>query len=231
MGVNGAGKTVTFKMLTRDATITSGDAWVQGFSIKTDKSGNYANVGYCPQQDALFEDFTGRENLTIICLLRGIPSSMITETIQEWALELSFDKYLDKKVQTYSDGTKRKLSTALALIGNPSVVYLDEPTTGLDPRAKKQLWGVLIQYRNSGKSIVLTSHSMEECEALCSKLAIMIKGEFKCLGSTHHLKKKFSKGTLLIIHLNKNNSNYETQLSLVKEFVQTALVGAELKLV
>ena len=93
-------------------------------------------------------------------------------------------------VMNCSGGNKRKLSTAIALVGNPPIVLLDEPTTGMDPTTRRYLWDVLTGIVQEGRSIVLTSHSMEECEALCTRLAIMVNGSFKCLGSIQHLKNK-----------------------------------------
>ena len=137
---------------------------------------------------------------------------------------------IDKRIDEYSGGNKRKLSTAVALIGSPSVVYLDEPTTGMDPGAKRRLWSVISRYRASGKSIVLTSHSMEECEALCTRLAIMVNGELKCLGSSQHLKNKFSKGYLLTIQMSSRNfDDSQKEVVRVKSFVLANLPRSELK--
>jgi ATP-binding cassette subfamily A (ABC1) protein 3 len=97
----------------------------------------------------------------------------------------------------YSGGNRRKLSTALALVGNPPIVFLDEPTTGMDPATRRYLWDVLISITKEGRSIILTSHSMEECEALCTRLAIMVNGRFKCLGGIQHLKNKYGSGFYL----------------------------------
>jgi ATP-binding cassette subfamily A (ABC1) protein 3 len=131
LGVNGAGKTSTFKMLTGDETISSGEAWVDGISIKTNMNQVHQRIGYCPQFDALIEDLTGRETLKIFALLRGVPRSKIQEISEQLAEDLNFTKHLDKLTKAYSGGNKRKLSTALALIGDPSVIYLDEPTSGM----------------------------------------------------------------------------------------------------
>ncbi|KAI2474302.1 hypothetical protein C4B38_000370 [Diabrotica virgifera virgifera] len=110
---------------------------------------------------------------------------------------------LEQKVKEMSGGNKRKLSTVLSLIGDPPVLFLDEPTTGMDPATKRYLWDSLCKIRDNGKCIVLTSHSMEECEALCTRIAIMVNGNFKCLGSTQHLKNKFAEGYTLTIKLKK----------------------------
>lgn len=190
-------------MLTGDSKISSGEAWVRGISLKNDMNTVNQFIGYCPQFDALLEDLTGRELLEIFCLLRGVRRSEINKLSIRLANELNFIRHIDKKVEEYSGGNKRKLSTAIALIGNPAVIYLDEPTTGMDPGAKRHLWNVICRVRDSGKSIVLTSHSMEECEALCTRLAIMVNGEFKCLGSTQYLKNKFSNGYSLSVKIQK----------------------------
>ncbi|XP_058116458.1 phospholipid-transporting ATPase ABCA3-like [Anopheles ziemanni] len=229
LGVNGAGKTSTFKMLTGDENISAGEAWVKGISLKSSLNQVHKVIGYCPQFDALLEDLTGRETMKIFALLRGIPKHEIGHETIRLAGDLNFMKHIDKRVKEYSGGNKRKLSTALALLANPAVVYLDEPTTGMDPGAKRHLWNVIINVKKAGKSIVLTSHSMEECEALCTRLAIMVNGEFKCLGSTQHLKNKFSKGYFLTIKLNRTGDGSPANADPVKDFVARNFSQAVLK--
>ncbi|KAG5683919.1 hypothetical protein PVAND_013177 [Polypedilum vanderplanki] len=231
LGVNGAGKTSAFKMLVGDESISAGDAWVDGFSIRTQLNKVHKRIGYCPQFDALIEDLTGRETLKIFALLRGISRDSINQIAEQLAEDLNFTKHLDKKTKEYSGGNKRKLSTALTLIGDPSVIYLDEPTSGMDVGARRQLWNMVIKARNSGKSIVLTSHSMEECEVLCNRLAIMVNGEFKCLGSVQHLKNKFSKGFFLTIKIGNNDDVHmlNRKIIVVKDFVANTFSGAILK--
>lgn len=208
LGINGAGKTSTFKMLTGDIKISDGGAWVKDISLKTNMKQVHQQIGYCPQFDALIDDLTGRETLTLFSMCRGIPRYKLNDVITKLSDDFNFTKHLDKKVKAYSGGNKRKLSTAVALLGNPVIVYLDEPTTGMDPGAKRNLWDVICNVRDSGKTIILTSHSMEECEALCTRLAIMVNGEFKCLGSTQHLKNKFGEGFLLTVKLKRFSSNH-----------------------
>ena len=118
-------------MLTGDETISAGEAWVDGISINTNMTQVHQRIGYCPQFDALFDDFTGRETLKIFALLRGVPRHEIAQVSEQLARELNFTKHLDKRTKAYSGGNKRKLSTALAMIGDPSVIYLDEPTSGM----------------------------------------------------------------------------------------------------
>lgn len=126
LGVNGAGKTSTFKMLTGDHRISSGEAYVRGISLKNNMSAVHKIIGYCPQFDALIEDLTGRETLELFSLLRGINPNHIPLLSQRLATDLNFMKHIDKKVSEYSGGNKRKLSVGVALIGNPCIVYLGE---------------------------------------------------------------------------------------------------------
>uniref|UniRef100_A0A182MGR1 ABC transporter domain-containing protein n=1 Tax=Anopheles culicifacies TaxID=139723 RepID=A0A182MGR1_9DIPT len=233
LGVNGAGKTSTFRMLTGDRRITAGDAWVVGYSLRTQLPAVYRKIGYCPQFDALLEDLTGRETMRIFARLRGIPEAAINSIAERLAVELHFAAHLDKRVQAYSGGTRRKLSTALALLGDPVVVYLDEPTTGMDPGAKRHFWNVMCRVRSEGRTaLVLTSHSMEECEALCTRLAIMVNGEFRCIGSAQHLKNKFSHGYFLTMKLKRNGdgssrTEAEKNKQAIKTFMQhTFSVGS-----
>ncbi|CAG2182537.1 unnamed protein product, partial [Oppiella nova] len=156
LGVNGAGKTTTFKMITGDETISSGDIYVNGCNVKSSIQEVQRQIGYCPQFDGLLEQLTGRETLILFCRLRGIKEYDIERHIQEISKLLYFDMHLNKLVKNYSGGTKRKLSTAVALLGNPSVSFLDEPTTGVDPVARRCLWDALTKKLSEGRSIVLT---------------------------------------------------------------------------
>lgn len=221
----GAGKTTTFKMMIGDERISSGDAWMRGVSMKqhTEK----VLKSYCPQFDALLLDLTGRESLKIFSLLRGIPRSEIGDIINKLSTQLDFKQHLDKKAKAYSGGNKRKLSTAIALLGEPFIIFLDEPSTGMDPKAKRKLWDIVNKTRNDGKSVILTSHSMEECEALCTRLAIMVDGEFKCLGSVQHLKNKFAKGFTLTIRMEREDD--QALLDEVKQRVSHEFPSAVLK--
>nr|XP_017018280.1 phospholipid-transporting ATPase ABCA1-like [Drosophila kikkawai] len=209
LGINGAGKTSVFKMLTGDTEITSGDAYIDGLSVSTQMRKVRPRIGYCPQFDALFEDLTGRQNLRIYCLFRGIQRRFVSEISMTLALAFGFQNHLDKKTKNYSGGNKRKLSTAIAIIGNPSAVFLDEPTSGMDPGARRNLWRIMGLIRTAGKSLVLTSHSMDECEALCTRLTIMVDGEFKCLGSTQSLKNQYAKGLILKLKIKSKKKIFQ----------------------
>merc|ERR1719483_315875 len=162
-------------------------------------------MGYCPQFDALDPLLTGREHLEFYARVRGI-SPREVKSVAGWAISrLGLTRWADRISSSYSGGNKRKLSTAIALIGNPPIIFLDEPTTGMDPKARRFLWNCINSIVRAGRSVILTSHSMEECEALCSRLAIMVNGSFKCLGSTQHLKNRFGNGYTVILRVSGDN--------------------------
>uniref|UniRef100_A0AAR2LEQ5 ABC transporter domain-containing protein n=1 Tax=Pygocentrus nattereri TaxID=42514 RepID=A0AAR2LEQ5_PYGNA len=191
LGVNGAGKTTTFKMLTGDVSPTYGSAQVtEGI-----------NIGYCPQVDALDDLLTGEEHLYFYARIRGIAKREIDGVVNYLLkkLELSYHRQITS--ECYSCGTRRKLSTALALIGQPQLLLLDEPSSGMDPRSKRHLWKIISEEVKGKCAVVLTSHSMEECEALCSRLAIMVQGQFRCLGSLQHIKNRFGSGFTVKMYL------------------------------
>ncbi|XP_061147735.1 phospholipid-transporting ATPase ABCA1b [Syngnathus typhle] len=225
LGVNGAGKTTTFKMLTGDTMVTSGEAFLAGKSILRELDQVHQNMGYCPQFDAINELLTGREHLELYAILRGVPGKEVCD-VAEWGIRrLGLLKYADKAAGSYSGGNMRKLSTAMALIGAPPVVFLDEPTTGMDPKARRALWNCILGVIKEGRSVVLTSHSMEECEALCTRMAIMVNGRFKCLGSVQHLKSRFGDGYTIILRV----AGPDPDLVPVMKFIESELSGSTLK--
>ncbi|XP_069718217.1 retinal-specific phospholipid-transporting ATPase ABCA4 isoform X1 [Phaenicophaeus curvirostris] len=226
LGVNGAGKTTTFKMLTGDTDVTSGDAVVAGNSILTHISNVHQNMGYCPQFDAIDDLLTGREHLYLYARLRGVPAEEI-KRVAEWGIQkLGFPMYADHLAGTYSGGNKRKLSTAIALIGCPPLILLDEPTTGMDPQSRRLLWDSIVSVLRDGRAVVLTSHSMEECEALCTRLAIMVKGTFKCLGTIQQLKYKFGDGYIVTLKIKAPKSGLPPDPTPAEQFIQKNFPGS-----
>ncbi|KAM6909437.1 phospholipid-transporting ATPase ABCA1 [Xenentodon cancila] len=225
LGINGAGKTTTFKMLTGDIPVSSGEAFLNGYSIRTEMRDVHQNAGYCPQFDAIDDLLTGREHLEFYARLRGVPEKEVA-MVAEWGIQkLGLVKYGSKPAETYSGGNKRKLSTAISLIGCPPVIFLDEPTTGMDPKARRFLWDCILSVIKEGRSVILTSHSMEECEALCTRMAIMVNGRFKCLGSIQHLKNRFGDGYTVIVRVGGSSP----ELKPVEGFIQQTFPGSVLK--
>uniref|UniRef100_A0A4W6GA39 ATP binding cassette subfamily A member 3 n=1 Tax=Lates calcarifer TaxID=8187 RepID=A0A4W6GA39_LATCA len=229
LGFNGAGKTTTFKMLTGDESVTSGDAYIDGYSILRDIKKVRQRIGYCPQFDAVLDHMTGRETLSMYARLRGIPEKYVSGCVENVLRSLLLEPHADKLVRSYSGGNKRKLSAGMALIGGPPVIFLDEPSTGMDPVARRLLWDAVTRTRESGKAIIITSHSMEECEALCTRLAVMVNGQFKCLGSPQHLKSKFGSGYTLLAKVHVEAELEDSDLQLFKDFIESTFPGSQLK--
>uniref|UniRef100_A0A8B9KRI7 ATP-binding cassette, sub-family A (ABC1), member 3b n=1 Tax=Astyanax mexicanus TaxID=7994 RepID=A0A8B9KRI7_ASTMX len=227
LGFNGAGKTTTFKMLTGDERVTAGDAFIDGYSILRDIKKVQQRLGYCPQFDAVLDHMTGRETLSMYARLRGIPEKYVSSCVENVLRSLLLEPHADKLVRSYSGGNKRKLSAGMALIGGPPVIFLDEPSTGMDPVARRLLWDAVTRTRESGKAIVITSHSMEECEALCTRLAVMVNGQFKCLGSPQHLKSKFGSGYTLLAKVHTEPDLEEMDIQLFKDFIERSVLKDE----
>ncbi|XP_069883498.1 glucosylceramide transporter ABCA12 isoform X1 [Dipodomys merriami] len=211
LGVNGAGKTTIFKMLTGDIIPSSGNILIRN---KTGSLGHMEShsslVGYCPQEDALDDLVSVEEHLYFYARVHGIPEKDIKETVHKLLRRLHLMPYKDKPTSMCSYGTKRKLSTALALIGKPSILLLDEPSSGMDPKSKRHLWKIISEEVQNKCSVILTSHSMEECEALCTRLAIMVNGRFQCIGSLQHIKSRFGRGFTVKVHLKNSKVSMET---------------------
>ena len=196
LGTNGAGKTTTFKILSGEIQPTSGQVMVNGLNVATEMKKIRHLIGYCPQFDALLDNLTAREHLELYAAIKGIPKNLREKLIKDKIRQLNLTKYENVQAGTYSGGNKRKLSVAIALLGNPPIVFLDEPSSGMDPEARRFMWSVVGRVSTGSKksSVVLTTHSMEEAEALSTKLAIMVEGNIKCIGPVQALKNKYGKG-------------------------------------
>uniref|UniRef100_A0A8C4IKT2 P-type phospholipid transporter n=1 Tax=Dicentrarchus labrax TaxID=13489 RepID=A0A8C4IKT2_DICLA len=227
LGVNGAGKTSTFRMLTGDTAITYGDAFLNHHSVLTEMERVHQLMGYCPQFDAISDLLTGREHLELYARLRGVQEESVARVAQWGVKKLGLTQYAEREAGGYSGGNKRKLSTAISLIGAPPVIFLDEPTTGMDPKAKRFLWNCILSVTKEGRAVVLTSHSMEECEALCTRMAIMVNGRFQCLGSVQHLKNRFGDGYTIVLRLVDSKSSPDS--CPISTYMKSSFPSVELK--
>ena len=194
LGVNGAGKTTCFRILTGEYGPTTGEAYINGCNVVDDLSKARYNIGYCPQFDALSELLTPVEHLRLYAKIKGIPNELIETFVNKQIVDMRLEKYVKVRAGNLSGGNKRKLSVAIATIGNPPVVFLDEPSAGMDPNARKNMWEVVNRIKMQKCSIILTTHSMDEAESLCNSMAIMVGGRFKCFGTATHIKNKYSSG-------------------------------------
>ncbi len=176
LGVNGAGKTTLIKMLSGLTCATSGDAIVYGYSINSELNRVKEISNISPQETAVAESLTVRENIKFIAEIYRTEKSILNSKVDEIIFRLGLTEYANKKSKYLSGGLKRRLSIAMALISEPKVLYLDEPTLGLDVLARKELWNIILQLK--GKvTIILTTHYLEEAEELADRIAIMNRGE------------------------------------------------------
>uniref|UniRef100_A0A7S2EEV5 ABC transporter domain-containing protein n=1 Tax=Trieres chinensis TaxID=1514140 RepID=A0A7S2EEV5_TRICV len=203
LGINGAGKTTTMAMLTAEFPPSKGDAVLAGYSVKNEPEQTRKRIGYCPQFDAHFMNMTGKEHVELYASIKGVPKEVIKDAVSAKLAEVGLSEFDSQRLSAgYSGGMKRKLSVACATIGQPQIVFLDEPSTGMDPVARRDLWKVISRMVVGGPdedpldktSLILTTHSMEECEALCPLIGIMAGGRLRCLGSAQRLKSRFGEG-------------------------------------
>ncbi|KAM0864974.1 hypothetical protein ACQ4PT_043551 [Festuca glaucescens] len=192
LGPNGAGKTSFISMIVGLTRPTSGTAYAHGMDITMDMDDIYTNMGVCPQHDLLWETLTGKEHLFFYARLKNLKGAALVKAVDDSlkSVNLFHGGVGDKQVGMYSGGMKRRLSVAISLIGDPKVVYMDEPSTWLDPASRNNLWNIVKEAKRNC-AIVLTTHSMEEAEVLCDRLGIFVDGEFQCIGNPKELKERY----------------------------------------
>ncbi|CAL5444800.1 unnamed protein product [Camellia sinensis] len=210
LGPNGAGKTSFIKMMIGLTEPSSGTAYVQGLDMSTDMDRIFTSMGVCPQHDLLWETLTTREHLLFYGRLKNLKGSALNQAVEESlkGVNLHSGGVADKEAGKYSGGMKRRLSVAISLIGDPKVVYMDEPSTGLDPASRNELWNVVMKAKRD-RAILLTTHSMEEAEHLCDRLGIFVNGSLQCVGNAKQLKARYGGSYMFTI---TTPSNYEQEV-------------------
>lgn len=189
LGVNGAGKTTTIKMLSCLIKPTSGDASVGGYSITKEPKQVKRLIGVSPQETAVAPNLSVRENLELICGIYGFSKEKTEKKIREFSGQFELDTILQKKAGKLSGGWQRRVSIAMALISEPKILFLDEPTLGLDVIARHDLWEVIRSLKGE-VTIILTTHYMEEAEALSDRIGIMKNGSLLAVGTVEELNRK-----------------------------------------
>ena len=189
LGVNGAGKTTTIKMLTCLTKPTSGEAWVGGYSVTKQADQVKQLIGVSPQETAVAPNLSVEENLELICGIHGFSKEKTKKRMEELSRQFTLDTVLKRKAGKLSGGWQRRVSIAMALISGPKILFLDEPTLGLDVIARHELWEVIRSMK--GKvTIVLTTHYMEEAASLSDRIGIMKDGCLLAVGTIEELNKK-----------------------------------------
>jgi ATP-binding cassette subfamily A (ABC1) protein 3 len=198
LGHNGAGKTTTISMLTGLIEANAGCAEVFGLDIFNNMDEMRRMLGVCPQHDVLFEFLTAEDHLRLFASFKGCPSELIEEQVEKMLKEIDLYDERHQLSKTLSGGQKRKLSVAIAMIGNSKIVLLDEPTSGMDTSARRRLWEML-KKNKAGRIVILTTHYMDEADILGDRIAIMAEGDVQCTGSSLFLKNRYGVGYNLVI--------------------------------
>eukprot|EP01122_Echinamoeba_exundans_P013326 TRINITY_DN5802_c0_g1_i1.p1 TRINITY_DN5802_c0_g1~~TRINITY_DN5802_c0_g1_i1.p1 ORF type:complete len:855 (+),score=115.89 TRINITY_DN5802_c0_g1_i1:76-2640(+) len=226
LGHNGAGKSTTIKIVSGALQPTSGTVLVNGHDLSQYTEEIRRRMGVCDQADVLFESLTPAEHLRMFGLLKGVPEERIEQEIDEKLEEVLLTEHRDKEVSELSGGMKRKLCTAIAFLGAPLIVFLDECTAGLDPHSRSKIWELLQKYKGK-TSIIMTTHFMEEADSLGDRICIMSKGSITALGTSVELKNKFGVGYQLIL-LKQELFNRERTEELLAENLDPSLAPVRL---
>ncbi|XP_073739306.1 ABC-type organic anion transporter ABCA8-like isoform X3 [Callorhinus ursinus] len=219
LGHNGAGKSTSIKVITGDTKPTAGQVLLKGSSGE----GSLGFLGYCPQENVLWPNLTVKEHLEVFAAIKGLRKADAAITVSRLVDALKLQDQLKLPVKALSEGIKRKVCFALSILGNPSVMLLDEPSTGVDPEGQQQMWQVIrATFKDTERGALLTTHYMAEAEAVCDRVAIMVSGRLRCIGSIQHLKSKFGKNYLLEMKVKTPEQRESLHREILRVFPQAA---------
>mgnify|MGYP006282885811 FL=1 len=223
LGPNGAGKTTTIKTLVTLLSPTDGKITVNGFDVRTDPRAVRESVGYMAQETSVDSELTARENIRFACEAYGVPRSARGDRIDELLDLVDLADVGDKQAEEFSGGMKKRLDAAMALVHQPPLVFLDEPTTGLDPKARNRLWEYFQRINDQGTTIFLTTQYLEEADQLCDRLSVILDGEIVATGPPADLKRRVG-GEILDIDLEDGEDASDRAATVVRE---TDIFGSE----
>ena len=210
LGHNGAGKTTTINVLCGMLAASTGEAKIYGYDIKTQMKQIRKIMGICPQHNILFPQLTVREHLSIFADFKRTNSEGVKDEINQLLKDLNLENKQQVLSKNLSGGYKRKLSLGIALVGGSKVVFLDEPSSGMDVTARREMWDMLKKYK-AGRIIILTTHYMEEADNLGDRIGIMSHGQMLCCGTSEFLKNKFGEGYNLVVVKDEREDNEELE--------------------
>lgn len=213
LGPNGAGKSTTIHMLAGLLKPSGGDILVEGFSIRKHPLEVKKRIGLVPQELAIYETLTARENVTFFAKLYGLRGSLLSDRVDE---ALQFVGLLDKakdKPSTFSGGMKRRLNIACAIMHRPKLIIMDEPTVGIDPQSRNHILESVRELNKLGSTVIYTSHYMEEVEAICTRIGILDKGKLIACGTKDELKRQVGQEEKLIFEIDKKSATAMTEMA------------------
>ncbi|MET8280088.1 ATP-binding cassette domain-containing protein [Micromonospora sp. NPDC005174] len=198
LGPNGAGKTTTLRMLATLIEPDGGEATIAGADLRKDPAEVRRRIGYVPQGGSTWDESTAREELVLHARMYGIGKADAQRRAVRALEAFQLTEYADRKCKTYSGGQRRRVEIALGIIHEPKIVFLDEPTTGLDPQSRAHMWDEIRRLRNDGMTVFITTHYLDEADALCDRIAIMDNGEVVAEGTPAELKREISGDVVLV---------------------------------
>ncbi len=203
IGPNGAGKSTTFAMMATLIKPTSGSIKIAGFDVEREDDRIRAIIGIVPQKLSLYPDLTARENLELMGNLYDVPKKVKEERIQYYLKLVNLESQADRLTGGFSGGMKQRLSVISAVIHDPQIIFWDEPTTGLDPQTRQAIWKLALKFNKEGKTLIFTTHYMDEADKLCDRVAIMNEGKLMALDNPENLKRASNSTSLeeVFIHL------------------------------
>ncbi|NP_001016876.1 ATP binding cassette subfamily A member 8 [Xenopus tropicalis] len=213
-------------MLAGEIRPTAGEVLLCGTDPDKSQNSQYdptGSLGYCPQDNPLWPNLTVKQHLEIYAAVKGLKKKDAETAIKRVSEALELKEHLEKAARKLSAGVSRKVCFAISMLGNPNIVLLDEPSTGLDPKGQQRLWrAIRSAFRNKDRGAILTTHYMEEAEAVCDRVAIMVSGKLRCIGSIQQLKSKFGKGYLLEIKVKNSNQVDQIHNEIIQIFPHAA---------
>lgn len=225
LGPNGAGKTTFLSLVTGVNTPDQGQGWIVG-NDTSDRTLHAGNIGFCPQFDILWPLLNVKEHLIFLSMFKGKTRQEAEENVMEVIEQVDLEEDYEKRAKQLSGGMKRRCSLAMALTGNPKIVFLDEPSSGLDPVKRRHFWQ-LVKSVTTDRAVLLTTHLMEEADTLCSEIAIMTTGKMRCIGNSIFLKNTFTEGIKIQIVLDKEVLSPEKLMELLIADISNARLDSE----
>ncbi|MFQ5832417.1 MAG: ATP-binding cassette domain-containing protein [Candidatus Thorarchaeota archaeon] len=204
LGPNGAGKTTTVRMLTGVISPTSGSISVLGLEMPRQASEIRHNIGVLPETANVYVDLTGQQNMYLFGDLYGLRKDIVVERSTQLLKKMNIYEAKDRAAKTYSKGMRQRLSLAMTLMTDGEVLFLDEPTSGLDAESSREIRGIISEMATEGRTIILTTHNMQEAQDLCSRVAVINKGRIAAIDTPTNLRRTFEKRQSVVMHLSES---------------------------
>ena len=233
LGPNGAGKTTTISMLSTLYTPTSGDATIAGHSITKNPMDVRNAIGVVPQDLALYEDLTARENLIFWGQMYGLGGNALKSRVDEVLEQIGLTEKAKDRVKTYSGGMKRRVNIGVGLLHKPKLLFMDEPTVGIDPQSRRAILDTVKDLNKKGMTVLYTTHYMEEAEELSNRVGIIDHGELIAIGTQKELTKQVGETETLVLHIGENEDPEAlvTSFNGIKEVLEANVINNEISVI